>query len=256
MTNHSFLEKIKDVNKNYYGKVKTITFVVQRGGEEKKIFKWLFASNDIDFYISFPYYHCEQYHCGTVEIPQSPTKSEVFNAVEQGVASTVPVKFSYHKDGNIHFKPTNIPTSTKDKSYKLSVIKVKPIEELHGERIFTIKFEGLNKFESLQKHKNRDGNQETLLPVPKDIINFEIHAYAGPNQKSIEGHIKKDSIPWFQVEGKTIEGKPVYIGVYALLSKTSHIKDDNKNGLVVFVGFDRSKLKKTGKVKGLYLFAR
>jgi len=235
--------------------MKSITFIVQRGGEEKKIFKWLFASNDIDFYISFPYYHCEQYHCGIVEIPQSPLKDEVFDAVKHGKASKVPVKFSYHKDGNVHFKPTNF-AAAKNKGFKLAAIKVSPINKLSGSKIFTIRFEGLEKFESLKKHKSRGGNQEVLLPVPEDIINFEIQAFAGPTQKSIDGQVKKGSAVWFQVKGKTVEGKSVYIGVYAILSRKSHIVDSNKNGLSVFVGFDNSKLKKTGKIKSLYLFAR
>lgn len=254
----SFLDKIKGVNKNYYGKMKSITFVVQRSGEEKKIFKWLFALNDIDFYISFPYYHCKYYHCGYVEIPQRIKKGKIFkfNAVKNGTASTIPVKFSYHKDGNIHFKPTNLFVNTKNKSHKLSAIKVKPINELNGDNIFTIRFEGLDKFENLKKHKIKDGNQEVLLPIPEDIINFEIQAYAGPTQESIDGHIKKGSTSWFQVKGKTVEGKTIFIGVYAILSRMSHIQDDNKSGLVVLVGFDRTKLKKTGKIKGLYLFAR
>ena len=255
MSDDDFLEKIKQVNESYDGKMKTITFVVQRGDEEKKIFKWLFAPNNIDFYISLPYYHCEKYHCGTVDIPNPPIKSETFNAVEQGVASTVPVKFSYHRDGNIHFKPTNIPADAEGKSNKLSAIKVKPLDELKGERIFTIRFEGLNKFDSLKKHKNREGYQEVLLPVPEDIINFEIQAYAGPTRESIDGHIKPGVPAWFETKGTTTSGKTVYIGVYAILSRKSHIIDDNKNGLVVFVGFDRSKLKKTGKERGLYVFA-
>lgn len=253
---NDFLNEIKEVNEDYDGKMKSATFIVQRGGEEKKIFKWFFAPNNIDFYISFPYYHCEQYHCGTVEIPNLPLKDETLNAVEQGVASTVPVKFSYHQDGNIHFKPTNISADAKDKSYKLSTIKVKPLDELKGERIFTVRFEGLDKFDRLKKHKSRDGNQEVLLPIPDDIINFEIQAYAGPTRESIDGHVKAGVPAWFDTKGTTTTGKTVYIGVYAILSRESHIEDDNKNGLVVFVGFDRSKLKETGREKGLYLFAR
>jgi hypothetical protein len=256
MSDDSFLENIKSANKDYDGRMKTITFVVQRGGEEKKIFKWLFAPNDIDFYISFPYYHCKKYHCGTVEIPNPPIKSETFNAEEHGVSSSVPLKFSYHRDGNIHFKPTNISANTKDKSYKLSAIKAKPVDELNGEKIFTIRFEGLDKFEDIKKHKSKSGNQEVLLPVPEDIINFEIQAFAGPTRESIDGHIQPGAPAWFDTKGTTKEGKTVYIGVYAILSRRSHIVDENKNGLVVFVGFDRSKLKKSGKEKGLYLFAR
>ena len=63
--------------------------------------------------------------------------------------------------------------------------------------------------------------------------------------------LKKDQFP-----GKTPEGKAVVIGVYAILSRKSHIIDQNKNGLNVLVGFDNSKVNETGNIKSLYLFAR
>lgn len=256
MSNNDFLEKIRGINKNYYGKMKSLTFIVQQGNKEKKIFKWLFTPKNIDFYISFPYYHCDEYYCGIVDIPQTPKKDNIFNAVKHGVASKVPVKFSYHKDGNIHFKPTKYDDNEKNKGYKLATIKADPIDELDGNHIFTIRFEGLTKFDELVKHKCKNGEQEVLLPVPEDIINFEIQAFVGQSQKSIDGKIKKDSIPWFQISGNTTEGKAIFIGVYAILSRKSHIIDQNKNGLSVFVGFDRSKLSETKKTKSLYLFAR
>ena len=256
MSNDDFLEKIRGINENYNGTMKSLTFVVQRGAEEKKIFKWLFTPGSIDFYISFPYYHCEKYHCGTVEIPQAPVKGEVFDAVKHGVASKVPVKFSYHKDGNVHFKLTSYDADTTNKGYKLASIKVDPIDQLDGSHIFTIRFEGLSKFDDLKKHKSRNGDQEVLLPVPEDIINFEIQAFAGPSQESLDGQIKEGSVPWFQISGRTPEGKPVFIGIYAILSRKSHIIDPNKNGLHVLVGFDKSKLHETNKIKSLYLFAR
>ena len=43
MSNNDFLEQIKGINENYNGKMKSITFVVQRDNKEKKIFKWLFS---------------------------------------------------------------------------------------------------------------------------------------------------------------------------------------------------------------------
>ncbi|HWY79109.1 MAG TPA: hypothetical protein VNW29_02005 [Candidatus Sulfotelmatobacter sp.] len=256
MSNNDFLEKIKGVNKDYKGQMKSLTFIVQRGKEEKKIFKWIFTPDNIDFYITFPYYQTKNYHCGTVEIPQSPIKDGVFNAVKNGLASQIPVKFSYHKDGNVHFKPTNYGAGTKNKGYKLAAIKVDPLSQANGSHLFTIRFEGLSKFKDLKKHRNSNGELETILLVPEDIINFEIQAFAGSSQKSIDGQIKKGAVPWFQIDGRTAEGKPIFIGVYAILSRKSHIVDGNKNALNVLVGFDRTQLNKTGNIKSLYLFAR
>lgn len=256
MSTNDFLETIKNDNENYRGKMKSITFVVKRGNKEKKIFKWLFEPGDVNFYITFPYFESKAYYCGTVEIPEIPIKSESFNAVKNGKVSAKPVKFSYHKDGNVHFKQSNFEEGAANKWEKLAKLKASPITELDGEHLFTIRFEGLDKFKDLKKHKSANGEQETLLKVPEDIINFEIRAYAGSTQKSLEGQVKKGAVPWFEVQGQSKEGIPVFVGVYAILSRKSHIIDDNKNGLTVLVGFDRSRLKETGRIKSLYLFAR
>lgn len=256
MSNDDFLEKMRKDNKDYQGKMKSLTFVVKRGTKEKKIFKWLFEQNSIDFYITFPYFQSKTYYCGVVEIPEVPAKDGVYDAVKNGRASTEPVKFSYHKDGNVHFKKSNFEVDAKNKGEKLAQLKASPITELEGGHLFTIRFEGLDKFKDLKKHKSRNGDQETILNVPEDIINFELQAYAGSTQESLDGQVKKGATPWFQLQGKAAEGKPVFIGVYAILSRKSHIVDDNKNGLHVLVGFDRSKLAETGRIKSLYLFAR
>lgn len=255
MSTNNFLEKIRGVNQNYYGKMRSVTFVVKRGSEQKKIFRWFFKSNNIDFYISFPYYSCQNYHCGVFEKPDSP-QGGTFNAVENGIASHVPLKFSYHKDGNIHFKPTCYISNNENKAYKLASLKVSPITQREGEQIFTILFEGLSKFDNYEKPTERKGELEVILPIPEDIINFEIRGYAASTPEGLDGKVKKGVPPWFQFEGKSVDGELIYLGIYALLSRKSHIIDTNKNGLVVLAGFDRSKVKETGKIKSLYLFAR
>lgn len=255
MSDNSFLEKIKEVNENYRGKMRSVTFVVKRGSEQKKIFKWLFKPKNIDFYISFPYYSCKIYHCGTFEKADS-SQNGTFNAVDNGVASQVPLKFSYHRDGNIHFKPTSYESNNENKAYKVASLKVSPITQREGEHIFTILFEGLNKFDDYQKPTKRKGELEVILPIPDNIINFEIKGYTASTPEGLDGKIKEGVSPWFQFEGRSAEGDPIYLGIYAILSRKSHIVDSNKNGLVVFAGFDRSKIKETGKVKSLYLFAR
>lgn len=250
-----FLEEIKEANENYHGKMRSVTFVVKRGSEQKKIFKWFFKSNNIDFYISFPYYSCQNYHCGVFEKPDN-SQGGTFNAVENGTASHVPLKFSYHKDGNIHFKPTSYISNDENKAYKLASLKASPITQREGEQICTILFEGLSKFDNYEKLTKRKGELEAVLPIPEDIIHFEIRGYTASTPEGLDGKVKKGVPPWFQFEGKSVEGEPIYLGIYALLSRKSHIIDANKNGLMVLAGFDRSKVKETGKVKSLYLFAR
>lgn len=253
--NNDFLEDIKKDNKNYEGKMKSLTFVVERNGKTRKIFKWLFTPNNIDFFIAFPYFKSSAYYCGSVEIPEEPSMKGIYNAVKNGTPSPEPVKFSYHQDGNIHFKKSNFKVGS-NKAEKLAQLKASPITDLEGGHLFTIFFEGLDKFDELKKHSKGDGDEECLLRVPDDIVNFEILAYAGSTQKSLEGLVKKGSIPWFELKGKSTDGNPIYVGVYAILSRKSHIVDDNKNGLFVLVGFDRSNLRETGMLKSLYLFAR
>lgn len=255
MSNNDFLEKIRYANSNYTGKLKSITFIVKLGAIEKKIFKWFFKANDIDFYISFPYFKSETYHCGIVEMSEKPS-SEDFDAVKNGRASKVPVKFSYHQDGQVHFKPSNLPHNSINPWEKLAELKAKPLTELEGGHIFDITFEGLSKFENVKKHKNRNGERECILEVPQDIINFKIQAFAASTQEGVDNQIKPGSTPWFQVSGTSKLGQPVIIGVYAVLSRETHILDDNKNGLTAVVGFDRTNLKKSGKTRSLYLFAR
>lgn len=255
MNTNNFLDEIKLANKNYHGKIRSVKFVVKRGNEQKKVFKWFFKPSNIDFYISFPYYHCENYHCGIFEKPENSQKG-IFNAVEKGTASQVPLKFSYHRDGNIHFKPTSYTSDNENKAHKLASLKVSPITQREGEHIFTILFEGLSKLDNYEKPTKRKGELEVILPIPDDIINFEIRGYTASTPEGIDGKIKEGVPPWFQFEGRSPEGEPIYLGIYALLSRKSCIIDANKNSLVVFAGFDRSELKETGKVRSLYLFAR
>ncbi len=255
MSSNDFLEEIRQANENYHGKMKSVIFVVKQGTKHKKIFKWFFKPDNIDFYISFPYYRCESYHCGVFE-KSEVSRGGTFNAVDNGVASHVPLKFSYHRDGNIHFKPTSYKSDKDNKAYKLTSLKVLPITQREGEHVFTILFEGLSKFDDYKKPTKRKGELEVILPIPYDIINFEIRGYTASTSEGLDGKIKEGVPPWFQFEGKTPEEKPIYLGIYALLSRKSHIIDANKNGLMVLAGFDRSEINNTGKVKSLYLFAR
>lgn len=253
MSNNDFLERIRGANENYHGKMRSVTFVVKRGSEQKKIFKWFFKPNNIDFYISFPYYNCKSYHCGVFE-KSDASPNGTFNAVKNGNASHVPLKFSYHRDGNIHFKPTSYASDTDNKAYKLASLKVLPITQREGEHVFTILFEGLSRFEDYKKSLRRKGELEVLLPIPDDIINFEIRGYTSSTSEGLDGKVKEGVPPWFQFEGRSPEGESIYLGIYALLSRKSHIIDINKNGLMVLAGFDRSE--RAEKVKSLYLFAR
>ena len=255
MSTDDFLQEINGENENYRGRMRSVTFVVKRGSEKKKIFKWFFKSGNIDFYISFPYFRCEAYHCGTVEIPVG-SQSGSYNAVENGTSSKVPLKFSYHRDGNVHFKPTSYLDDTQSKAYKLASLKALPITQRAGERVFTILFEGLQKFDDYAVPSKRKGELEVILPIPEDIINFEIQGYTASTPQGLDGKIKPGQPPWFQFEGQSTEGEKIYIGVYAILSRKSHIIDKNKNGLMVLAGFDRSEVKETGNTKSLYLFAR
>ena len=180
MSDDSFLEKIRTANQNYKGELKSITFIADDDGTKKRIFKWLFKSGEIDFYITFSSYICESYHCGTVEHPQIG-KRQAFNAVSNGKSSKIPVKFSYHRDGKVHFKPEERKGEL-DKKYKLAEIQAVPLDKLTGHHLFTIIFDGLEKFADFSPRSKKDGELEMFLPVPKDIIDFELRAYAGTTE--------------------------------------------------------------------------
>lgn len=242
------LKKMSELNKDYEGSLQSITFIVQRGKEQKKIFKWFFQKGKVDFYVTFPYYKCKEYHCGIVKIPAGKSSVKSFNAVNNGISSNIPVKFSYHIDGNVHFKPNG---KMEDKSFKLVKIKGTPLADLDGHKLFEIYFEGLGKFKDYRKKDYKNGHEEVFLPVDDDILHFNLIAYAGPTEESVSGKIEKGVLPWFLTRAE-MWGRRLYIGVYGILSRRTHIIDENKNGLTVFVGFDHS----SPTVQSLYLFAR
>jgi len=250
-----YYEKLKGLNENIPGKVKSVTLVIKTNSFEKKIFKWFFKPNGPDFYITFPYFSSDNYHCGKITIPKEVSKLETFDAVKNGIPSKTPVKFSYHRDGRVHFKPTYQQQTGHEKAYKLAEIAAPSLDKLQGNHIFTINFEGFDKFATLEKHRTRKDEAEAILPIPEGIVGCKILAYAGPTLESISNTIRENTDPWFTIQ-TTLAGQKVYIGIYALLFKESHIKDGNKNGLVAFVGFDPSKVSMEEDLECLYLFAR
>ncbi|NQS88724.1 hypothetical protein HQ584_02905, partial [Patescibacteria group bacterium] len=232
-----YYNKYRDLNQNYPGSLKSITLVAKNDDVEKKIFKWFFKANSPDFYIAFPYFSAGEYYCGKITIPKGVKRLETFDAVNNGIPSKSPVKFSYHQDGNIHFKPTKQQLTGYEKAYKLAEISVPSLDKLNGNHIFTISFEGLDKFMDLEKHRTVKGHLESILPIPNGVKGGKLVAYAGPTLASISNIYKKNSDPWFTTQ-VVVNGQMVYVGIYAILHTRSYIKDDIKNSLVVFVGFD------------------
>jgi len=245
---NSSLKRLRELNKDYEGALQYITFVVLRDKEQKKIFKWIFQKGKVDIIVAFPYYKCQEYHCGIVNVPSGKPGVKNFNAVKNGKSSEVPVKFSYHLDGNVHFKPNS---KVDDKSFKLATIKGIPLAKFNGHKLFQIYFEGLEKFEEYSEKQYKDGEEKAFLPVDSDIQHFELVAYAGPTEESVSGKIQKGMPPVFLAKAE-FEGRKLFVGFYVILSRRSRIVDDNKNSLTAFVGFEET----NSGTRSLYLFAR
>mgnify|MGYP001229728047 CR=1 FL=1 len=234
--------------------IKNIVFGIQCGNLRKKIFKIILSKKTSDFYISLSYFKTQSYHCGTMTIPANVSTMK-FNTVAKAKYSTIPLKFSYHKDGNIHFKPTNPQIKNLPLNYKLAKIQGTTIKDLNGEHVFTIQFEHLENFEDYDP-KIINGQFNALMITPKKRKIFKFVAFAGFSENSIANKYLKT--PCVKIEMKRPDLKnTLYIGIYGLAgSKSLQIENDNKPYLLTFVGFKKEHLDIKKPLNCLYLYAK
>jgi len=236
-------------------KIIATNYCIRCGLKTKRIFKLIFSQSNLDFYIAFPDFLSKKFYCGIMAIPEGESRLERFNAVENAInISRIPVKFSYHESGTINFKPTSPKKENLPLSYKLSSIQGTPIRELKGEHVFTIQFEGIEKFEDF-KPTDRKGEVNCLAKVPDDKIFFKILGFGGFDEEEISN---KYSGPYLKVEmrRKNIE-KPFLLGIY-LLSNFKSIQPENEKSpfLLAFIGFKKEHISINKELKTLYLYAK
>jgi len=247
------MQKPKPQVKNQ--KIKAANYCIQYGLKVKRIFKLIFSQGSPDFYIAFPDFLSEKFYCGVMTIPKGESRLEKFNAVENAInISRIPVKFSYHESGTVNFKPTSPKKENLPLSYKLSSIQGTPIRELKGEHIFTIQFEGLEKFEDF-KPTNKKGEVDCLAKIPDGKIFFKILGFGGFNEEEISNK-HRGSYLKVKIRRKNIE-KPFWLGIYLLSGSKSIQSQDKKSPfLLSLVGFKRKHISINEELKALYLYAR
>jgi hypothetical protein len=213
----------------------SILFSLQQGKLNKKLFKVTFSKTSFDLFISFPYFLASEYHCGIMTIPAGLDTTQ-FNAVVEARASIIPLKFSYHPDGQVHFKPTDPTNHNIPLSYKLAERKSTPITELHGGHAFTIQLEGLDNFQD-DDGKVKRAELRLAGKMDEQYEQIKIVVYIGTSENEVLNkygdvnpvgilNMSRDSIP-----------TPVHIAFYLFQAPT--IQNDNKSPyLLCFGGFD------------------
>lgn len=234
---------------------KDVNFCITQKGETRKIFKILFQKNKPDFYIIFPYFSANEYQIGTMTIPKGIKTLPTFDISKNKKASSkLPVKFSYHLDGKVHFKPTNPIKALVSFAFKYDEINATPICDLAGDHIFSITFEGLEKFSTLDKTET-DDTFNFICNIPDNLETFKITAFAGFSGEGVMGKysgltpaiitLKRPQLP-----------KPFFIAFYMQAGENSiQHGPDIKPFLVCMVGFRRSNLPLDKNLSTLYLYA-
>ncbi len=236
---------------------KDINFCISQKGELRKIFKIIFQKNKPDFYIALPHFNASQYQIGKIIIPAGQQSLPPFNVSENKTAQTVvPVKFSYHIDGKVHFKPINPFEALVSFAHKYESIQATPIQDFSGEHFFTITFEGLEKFDILNQEKNKSSNFNVISQIPDNFQTFKITAYAGFSEESVKG--KYGSLePAIITLTRPQLKLQLYIAFYTLAGEKSiQNGSDIKPFIVVLAGFKKIHTNLLNDLSTLYLYAK
>ena len=236
--------------KNTINNVKKINFILKQGNKCKKLFKISFVKNEVALFISFPYFNSTSFHCGTAIIP-SGTKQITFDAVLEGDYTKVPLKMSYHEDGGIHFKQTDIQKLDIPPFYKNAKIKGTPIKLLKGEHIFTIQFEGLDNFDDFKPRKKSE--HYLICNVPDDAKSFKFVGYAGFSEEEIKGKYGNRDCIIIEIKRQTLP-IPLLIGIYLLPSPLTISENEGEPFLLSLVGFEDKDLQSA--IEFLYMYAK
>ena len=180
--------------------------------------------------------------------------ADVFWSLEvelEGDETKVPLKMSYHEDGKIHFKPTNIQKLDIPLSFKNVEIKGTPFKLLKGEHIFTIQFEGLDNFDDFKPRKKSE--HYLICNVPDDAKSFKFVGYAGFSEEEIKGKYGSRDCIIIEIERQTLS-IPLLIGIYLLPSSTTISENKGEPFLLSLVGFKDKDLQ--SEIKSLYMYAK
>lgn len=231
---------------------RSFTFAIERGGLQKSLFKLSLPPRKAELYFSFPYFSATSWHCGTVTIP-SGQHAHTFNAVAGGTASSVPVKFSYHLSGAVHFKPNSSGRAGLPESYKLAALAATPIVGFSGEHFFTVEVEGIERFADLVPRRRSDVYSVTC--VPPDAQRIKVVGYAGYAEAQIRAVLGLER-PFLKIEiGRETLPRPLIVGIDV---KPYREALDAAGGasLIALVGFTPAGRQPDQELRSLYLLSR
>ena len=137
------------------------------------------------------YFKAEDYHCGTAHYP-SGVSSIQLNPIIEGKKSPIPIKFSYHEDGQVHFKPIDPKQIQVENFHKFAEVKCTPFSEIQAQHIFTIELERLDRYEELKFKDKREFYGG--FKAPDDAKRFKFLGYLGKSEEDILRLVKDAKI--------------------------------------------------------------
>lgn len=234
---------------------KDINFCIFQDRVIRKIFKIFFQKKSPDFYVALPYFAAKEYQIGTLTIPQGVTTLPTFDLSKNKKAgTTLPVKFSYHLDGNVHFKPTSYLKAMVTPAFKYDHLLGTPMAALSGEHIFTITFEGLDNFLAFDPAKDDKNTHHLVANIPADAVNFKVTGYAGFSEAAVKGKYSDLEPAIITISRPQLPG-PLYIGIYLLIWNKTIQQGTPSPFLTTLVGFQRTGTDIAHDLSTLYLHA-
>lgn len=227
-------------------------FIINKSSVSRKIFKVILDNNG-DLYFSFTYCQTKNYLSGYATFKAGQAEME-FNPTIDGKASEIPLKLSYHQDGQMHFKVIDTNRIDMPKSYKLAEVKTTPFNELSGEHFLTIEIEGLDHFEVDKKVKKKN-EYNRIFAVDEDFIRYKFIFAGNVNpEQMIKNHSPVDIIEI----ARDSEPNPLFIAVQLQVFKDSIKKNAKPDDLMLMAicGFRKEDNLPEKDMKFLYLQAR
>jgi len=230
----------------------TLSFSVQQNDITKKIFK-VFSNSNGDLFLSLHYFQSEEFHCGNAYYPSGVGTIQL-NPIIEGKKSPIPIpiKFTYHEDGQVHFKPINPKKIEVGKFYKFSEVKCTPFREIKAQHIFTLEFEGLQKFKDF---KPKDKSEfYGIIKAPNDAKRFKFLGYLGKSEKDVLNLV--DQSKTFIINRKGIPSKLCFGLMFVPFTESLNKSSPDNSMFYFLAGFHLEALDHNNSETFLYLYAK
>jgi hypothetical protein len=225
-------------------------FYIEKSGICKKIFK-VFIDNNEDLYFSFSYCVSKEYKCGYAIIKAGESEL-TYSPKMEGTTSEIPVKLSYHQDGQMHFKTIDNAKIEKPPHYKLAEMKTTSFNELASEHFLTIELEGLENFETIKPKGKNEYHRGFIVDANTKRYKFIFVGNVNPEET-----IKTYSpVSIISIDRKT-EPNPFHIAVQfqVFTDSITNNSEEEKPYFNVISGFKKSDNTPDKDMKFLYLYA-